>query len=230
MKSNYKWLVAGVAMSLFVATGCGEQAVTPSASTTAKTSANATSSVTNDTTNTSGDNASNAAASNGVNGTGQTSNADQNATTSSSDNTTSSGSSSSSVDYVSYTNPRFGFSLSVPAAYQKGQTPADGDGQGWSTNNNSMTVRAFAQYNVEHTTVKSMAASLTANEQVTYQQSGSNWCVVSGYQGSNIVYQKVYVGRTNLYELQIQYPKSEQSQYGGVTSAIANSFQPGSLT
>ncbi|GMA63462.1 hypothetical protein [Alicyclobacillus fastidiosus] len=187
MKSNYKWLVSGVALSLLVATGCGEQATTPSASeSTANTSANTTSSVNNDTANT--------AASNDANGTGSASNTDQNSTTGSSDNPTTSGSNSSSVDYVNYTNPRFGFSLSVPAAYQKGPAPEDGDGQGWSTDNNSVTVRAFGQYNVQHETVKSVAASLTANEQVTYQQSGSNWCVVSGYEGSNIVYEKVFVG------------------------------------
>ncbi|EPZ41811.1 MULTISPECIES: hypothetical protein [Alicyclobacillus] len=214
MKTNYKWLAAGVTFALLITTGCGAETANPPAkSTSGSSSANAANST--NVTNSTSDNST--ASSN--NGTGANAG----------NNTTNANSSTENSTYVSYTNSRYGFALRVPEQFVKQAPPADGDGQSWNSPDNAMQVRAYGQYNVNNDTVKSTLASLTTGKQATYQQTNQNWGVVSGTDGNQIFYDKVYVGATSVYILTMEYPASDKSQYASVVTNIANSFQPGSL-
>ncbi|EPZ41803.1 MULTISPECIES: hypothetical protein [Alicyclobacillus] len=209
MKTNKKWLAAGLALGFLVTTGCGTQATSP-ASTDNATSSNTAQNNTTQTTNSTGA------------GEANNTSAEDNTTT-----PTTADSGTSNLTYVNYTNSRYGFSLQIPSAFNQEALPQDGDGQSWTSSDTEMTVKAFGQYNVNHDTVKSELASLATGKQATYQDAQSNWGVVSGTDGQNIFYDKVYVG-SNIYELQIEYPASAANQYSSVVTHIANSFQPGS--
>ncbi|WAH36798.1 hypothetical protein [Alicyclobacillus dauci] len=215
MNANGKWLGVGIALTMLITTGCASQAASSSPTSETNTASGAQQ---NDTANTDSSNT-----------TG--SNDTQNNTTSIGNELGGTGNAQpSTTNYVSYTNSRYGFSLSVPSTFVKAPASQNGDGQDWYSPDNEVKIQAFGQFNVNKDTVASELASLSSSMQPTYHQSGANWAVVSGYSGSNIVYDKVFVGSTNLYELQIQYPKSAQSTYGSIVSTIAQSFQPGSLS
>jgi hypothetical protein len=205
LNANYKWVGAGLFCLMVAVTGCGTPAAAGPNSTTQATSVQQN-----------------------ENGTASTGNQSQGGA-GTTGNESSSGVGTEQAA-TSYTNDRYGFSVRVPANFEQAPPAEDGDGQTWYTEGNAVEIQTFGEFNVSQNTVQSELAALLSTMQPTYHQSSKDWLVVTGYSGLNIVYDKVYVGKTNLYELQIKYPKSEQEKYGSVVDNVSASFHPGSMS
>lgn len=210
LKPFYKWLGVGLFGIMLTTTGCG---ISKAASPASPTSASSTAQSENNT------------SSNAIDGNGT----QNNGVSTSTGNGLNNGTSTAPANYTNYQNNRYGFSLYVPSNFEQAPPPQDGGGQTWNAQGNAVKIEAFGEFNVNNDTVSSEMASISATMNPTYKDSGTNWFVVTGYNQSNIIYDKVYVGKTNIYELQIEYPKSEQSTYGAIVNTVSASFQPGTL-
>lgn len=133
--------------------------------------------------------------------------------------------------YLFYHNWRYGFSLEVPANFIAQRPPDNGDGLGWSSPDGATEIAAGGSNNVFGDTLQSLMQEHIAMEEdeVTYQASGPNWFVLSGYDGANIFYEKVYLGKDTENDLRIEYPADEKEKYDSMVSTVAASFQPGPL-
>jgi hypothetical protein len=132
--------------------------------------------------------------------------------------------------YVAYHNNTWAFSVSVPGDFAQLPPPTDGDGATWTSG--AAKIVAYGQYDavVPSSTVSSTLQQLMATDHPSYHARGTDWLVVSGTSGGTIYYTKMFLGPTKQYVLQITYPATEQAQWQGMVTTVANSFIPGPLT
>ncbi len=130
---------------------------------------------------------------------------------------------------VSYSNERYGFSLTYPDDLQMDPPADNGDGRHFSSAS-GISISVFGGNNILDETVATTTKSLLSRfDEVSYRAKGKNWFVLSGYKGDKVLNIKGFVGKGSTNELWIEYPKSLTKQFSSFASKIVASFKPGEL-
>jgi hypothetical protein len=137
---------------------------------------------------------------------------------------------SAQAKYRTYTNARFGYSVSYPAGILIPQgEPDNHDGQVFRSRDGKAEMRVFGRYNVQNETLRSAFDAAVAGEggsgrEVTYKLLKGNFYVVSGRQNGKIFYEKTMLKGDTFKTFMIEYDESESATYDSITSRVARSF------
>jgi hypothetical protein len=127
--------------------------------------------------------------------------------------------------YKTYSNARFGYSISYPANILIPQgEPDNGDGQIFRSNDGHAEMRVFGRYNVQNETLKSAFNAAQEGKSVTYKLLRGNFYVVSGHAGGKIFYEKTMLKGDTFKTFMIEYDEADASTYDAITARVARSF------
>ena len=126
-----------------------------------------------------------------------------------------------------YTNPTYGTSASFPAKAFPRIMPAspDGEGQGWRSDDGAEIV-IYALDNVERRTPRTLVDWRRSLDRVTYQRTGSNWAVVSGFRPDGRIFYERYIFRGGLiHSVSVRYPPALRDPYDRLLKPITESLR-----
>jgi hypothetical protein len=127
--------------------------------------------------------------------------------------------------YRTYTNARFGYSISYPSRILVPQGESDNsDGQVFRSRDGRAEMRVFGRYNVQNETLRSAFNSAQEGKSVTYKLLRGNFYVVSGHQDGKIFYEKTLLKGDTFKTFMIEYDEAEAATYDPVTARVARSF------
>jgi hypothetical protein len=141
-------------------------------------------------------------------------------------------------DYETYSNGRFGFSIDFPRKLLIPQGVADnGDGQTFISHDGKTRLAVWGSNNSADpsepadTPKTAYAKALKAinkegKRQLTLKLQKDNWFVLSGFEGANIFYRKVYFIKNQFIHFEISYPTAQREQWDAVAAKLAKSFKP----
>lgn len=135
-----------------------------------------------------------------------------------------------SIQYNTYTNTRYGFSIEYPTTFNMSPPPTNNDGREFT--NGEATITAFGSHiNVieDNETIETYydRELESISSPISYQRLGNDWYVLSYQEGNNTVYQKAIIGETIISTLIIRYPSSRQEYYGPMITRISDTFKGG---
>ena len=142
--------------------------------------------------------------------------------------------SNSPVSYYVYTNSRFGYTINVPDFLVKQPEAQNGSGTNFVSTDGKVTLTVWGSY---FPATMSEASTLSGYYQYvgsnlsytpTYKTKGSNFFVYTGYEGSDIVYQR-HILKSDLTEntFVIKYPSSMRDELYDVVTHISKTFKSG---
>jgi hypothetical protein len=137
---------------------------------------------------------------------------------------------SAQAKYRSYSNARFGYSVSYPAGILIPQGESqNSDGQIFRSPDGKAEMRVFGRYNVQDETLRSAFNQAVKGEdssgrKVTYKLLKGNFYVVSGHQNGKIFYEKTMLKGDAFKTFMIEYDESQSTTYDPITSRVARSF------
>jgi hypothetical protein len=131
-----------------------------------------------------------------------------------------------------YENDRFGTELEFPAdRFTVAGAAEDGAGQSFATNDAILEVFAWLNSDNESPdTLKRRLLSSPGYEEMTYSPSGRGWFVLSGFQGSDIYYEKYLFRDGAVHSFALQFPASEELVYAPIIERMEDSFRAGQQT
>ncbi|NOQ36984.1 MAG: hypothetical protein GQ569_14025 [Methylococcaceae bacterium] len=132
-------------------------------------------------------------------------------------------------EYTQYCNGRYGFCVDYLTDLGRKPAPDNGDGVGFYDYGEFIMSVSGSNNVQDETLAEAMQERLADFDQVSYKKRGKNWLVLSGYQSSNILYIKVYLGKGSSNTLYLQYPKSLKKSYDAMVSRASRSFKAGNL-
>ena len=128
------------------------------------------------------------------------------------------------VVYKTYTNARYGYTISYPSSLLVPQGEADnGDGQAFRSRDGSAEMRVYGSQNMGGGLAAAYSEAQEGKD-VSYKIIKRNWFVVSGRNGGKIFYQKTMIRGDVLKTFTIEYDESQKATYDAVTARIARSF------
>lgn len=134
------------------------------------------------------------------------------------------------ADTLTYTNARFGTSVTFPAELfeQRMELPGNGDGMRW-TSASGASIAVYGGNNAldltPETLIQEQLARGMAGFEVTYHRAGDNWAVVSGVEDGAIFYQRSLFGADEvIHTVLIKYPPSARDAFDPVVGDIAGSL------
>lgn len=134
--------------------------------------------------------------------------------------------------YSTYSNSRFSYVISYPAALLIPQGESDnGDGQKFLSNDGQVEMIVYGSENTSDQSLRDLYNSQLRSEgnqskrQVTYKVLRANWYVVSGYEGDRVYYQKTIFSGGVFKTFRIEYDKSRADVFDKVTKKVAASFR-----
>jgi hypothetical protein len=131
-----------------------------------------------------------------------------------------------------YENDRFGTQLEFPAdRFSATGVAEDGAGQRFLSNDAILEVLAWQ--NSDNETPDALRRRLLSSpgyEEVTYSPSGRGWFVLSGFQGSDIYYEKYLFRDGAVHSFALQFPTSEKPVYAPIIERMEDSFRGGQET
>ncbi|MHB0937099.1 MAG: hypothetical protein ACYDCO_08180 [Armatimonadota bacterium] len=131
--------------------------------------------------------------------------------------------------YTRYVNARFGFSVHYLQSFTLEPPPENGDGRSFN-DGQGFWMGAYGSNNVfDHTLAQELQERKGDFDKVTYTAKGKNWFVLSGMKGTKILYEKIYIGKSCMNNLRLEYPAAAKTKYDSVVTYIAKSFKPGNL-
>ena len=130
-----------------------------------------------------------------------------------------------------YTNPRFGTTIEYPDSFRPGRPPDNGAGLNF-TGPDGATFSVFGSHNALDHDLPGLEASVRegrAGQQITYDQRGANWVVISGQRGDTIFYERHQLshGGRIVNGFVLQYPARLRSEYDPVVTRMSRSFRAG---
>ena len=137
------------------------------------------------------------------------------------------------IKEFSYTNSRYGFSLTLPLGYTANTEAENGDGI-TVTYKGDMTLLAYGTMApaVLFTDCKAhYEETQSIFDEVTYARLNEkeSWFVVSGYRKGKIGYVKQFVGKTCTYVIEMDYPRDKLREHNAFVKSIVDSFTPGDM-
>jgi hypothetical protein len=128
------------------------------------------------------------------------------------------------VNYRTYSNARYGFSIAYPVGILNPQGESDnGDGQKFASRNGSATLLAFGSNRMDRS-LQDEFQSAQENRNVTYRVLRRDMFVVSGLANGKIFYQKTLLRGDSFKTFIIEYDEGERATFDPITSRIARSF------
>ncbi len=128
------------------------------------------------------------------------------------------------VNYRTYSNARYRFSIAYPVGILVPQGESDnGDGQKFSSRSGSATLLAFGSNRMDRT-LHDEFQTAQENRNVTYRVLKRDMFVVSGIANGKIFYQKTLLRGVSFKTFIIEYDKQERATFDPITSRIARSF------
>jgi hypothetical protein len=138
------------------------------------------------------------------------------------------------ADWSLYQNGRFGTFISFPSAYfLPDPPPANGDGRSFASVDGQSSFHVSAQSNALGLGQAGLVAQdktlLGAHRQLTFEDGGPGWYVLSGQQGGDTFFRRVLVeGPGGLIQtFEILYPTARKTEFDGIVAYMASTFGPG---
>ena len=139
---------------------------------------------------------------------------------------------SNSVEkYSTYSNSRFSYSVSYPAALLIPQgEAANGDGQKFLSRDGRAEMIVYGSNNALDQSLRNLyneqlRGGNRPKKAVTYKVLRDNWFVISGYEGDRVFYQKTIFRGGVFKTFRIEYDKSLADIFAKVTKSVAASFR-----
>lgn len=133
------------------------------------------------------------------------------------------------INYETYVNPRFGFSIEYPTFLTPEPESDNGDGRVFSNGKNEKIV-VSAQYNILDYSIEELLQMCknSIDGTITYSAQKSNWFVLSGInQENNIYYWKTILTNGIEYTVCITYPQDRKQIYNEIVNSVTESFRVG---
>ena len=128
-----------------------------------------------------------------------------------------------------YSNPRFGYSVTLPSTYELIDASANGDGVTFRESSTGIEVRTWGGSNASGQTLQSVLDSYTSAYNVDYKATGKTWVVASWKENGNEYYAKQYVGSNYVNGIEFGYPRTSADAGSAVIEAYINDYHPGDL-
>ena len=128
-----------------------------------------------------------------------------------------------------YSNPRFGYSVTLPSTYELIDASANGDGVTFRESSTGIEVRTWGGSNASGQTLQSVLDSYTSAHNVDYKATGKTWVVASWKENGNEYYAKQYVGSNYVNGIEFGYPRTSADASSAVIEAYINDYHPGDL-
>lgn len=137
----------------------------------------------------------------------------------------------SSVEYLTYTNARFGFTSLYPTALVAQPIAQDGGGASWASSDKTVLFAVGGYDNAASISPQQDEANDAMAVTVTSHSISGDVVTVSGYEngGRTVVYERDVVGPGSVDTFYWSYPSSEQSTWTPVVGHTAQSFRPGDV-
>lgn len=130
------------------------------------------------------------------------------------------------IEYETYINSRYGYSIPYPTFLTPQPEAYNGDGRVF-TNGNGEEMRVYAMENVLESTIqelKEMQEEIIDGS-VDYSVLKKNWFVISGiHSNGSIYYMKTILSDDIEYSVQITYPKEKKEFYNAIVEKVTKSF------
>lgn len=126
-------------------------------------------------------------------------------------------------------NPRFGYSVTLPSTYELIDASANGDGVTFRESSTGIEVRTWGGSNASGQTLQSVLDSYTSAHNVDYKATGKIWVVASWKENGNEYYAKQYVGSNYVNGIEFGYPRTSADAGSAVIEAYSNDYHPGDL-
>ncbi|WP_294641592.1 hypothetical protein [uncultured Aureimonas sp.] len=124
-----------------------------------------------------------------------------------------------------YTNPTFGTSATFPAQAFPRIEPSTPEGQVWRSDAGAELV-VYAIEDPEWSTPGELVRWRKSLDEVTYQRTGSNWAVVSGFLKDGRIFYERYIFRGRLaHSVSVRYPEALRDRYDGLLKSITESLR-----
>lgn len=136
-------------------------------------------------------------------------------------------------NYATYSNARFGYSISYPRnlLYPQGES-INGDGQKFISRDASASLTVYGTNNINGERIEDIyreeshgAIGDRPNKILTYKTKKENWFVVSGVDSGRIFYQKTIVYPETIKTMMFEYPDAQKAKYDAVLKIITASFK-----
>lgn len=128
-----------------------------------------------------------------------------------------------------YSNPRFGYSVTLPSTYELIDASANGDGVTFRESSTGIEVRTWGGSNAFGQTLQLVLDSYTSAHNVDYKATGKTWVVASWKENGNEYYAKQYVGSNYVNGIEFGYPRTSADAGSSVIEAYINDYHPGDL-
>ncbi len=137
------------------------------------------------------------------------------------------------VEYETYINPRFQFSVKVPQGMLLPEPPPEnGDGQAYNSKDKQVHMEAYGHYNAVPFTWKEEFQDQLDDlkgTQVTYKSFKKNSFTISGYKGDKIFYKKELLviedGDEVFLVFKMEYPKKDKEAWDAIVKTCAGSLK-----
>lgn len=135
--------------------------------------------------------------------------------------------------WTQYVNARFGTSIDYDTGLFLPQpAPENGDGQTFLSTDALGWFVVFGQQNYDGLDARAMMVrdrDMAGYDEVSYETSGKNWYVLSGYDGGDIFYRKALIDRAagTVHVFEITYPPAQRDIYDPMTVRMAKSLTDG---
>ncbi len=134
-------------------------------------------------------------------------------------------------EWKTYVNERFGTSADVPADWQAGEPPANGDGLKFTSPDGTASIAVFGSLQTFDTIAEAMAIYEMPQdgETITYRHRDKRALVVSGTRDGTIFYRRwiLSCGDTVWNGVSIEYPAADKAAYDALVTHVAHSLRVG---
>lgn len=127
-----------------------------------------------------------------------------------------------------YSNPRFGYSITYPADRLEPQpVAANGDGREFLSSDRQTKMLVYGTENANNQTLAQMYSTELnkGGRTVTYKVLKGSFFAISGYEGSNIFYQKTMFKNNEFMTFNITYPTAQRNIYDRIVTRASKSFK-----
>ena len=133
-----------------------------------------------------------------------------------------------------FVNDRFGVSVQVPSDWQAEPPPANGDGRTFVSRDGTAKLSVYSNFGPVSETANFgeyrfwLMDAEEARYPITYKAAGNGWFVLSGVQGSEIIYMRVIAAcddRSLAHHLRLSYPAAQKKAYDALVGRVASSLR-----